>query len=112
MSPAKKPARVDNVESRLPHHTRRYEIAGITVQVQSDLPITDATFHEKFASFRVDGPGDDTFVIRHHFGLPQETPGFADHLRHQRGLGGGAPRRLSDKHIVARSTRKVYITRT
>ena len=53
------------------HHERRYfEIAGITVQVESDLPFTDTTFDEKFASFRVDGPGADTVVIRHHFELP------------------------------------------
>ena len=32
-------------------HRRFYEIAGITVQVESDLPITDATFDAKFASF-------------------------------------------------------------
>jgi MoaA/NifB/PqqE/SkfB family radical SAM enzyme len=52
------------------NHTRYYEIAGVTVKVESDLPITDSTFDKKFVSFRVDGPGDDTVVIRHHFGLP------------------------------------------
>ena len=51
-------------------HTRFFEIAGMTVQVESDLPMTDATFHEKFRPFRVGGAGDDTVVIRHHFGLP------------------------------------------
>jgi hypothetical protein len=60
--------------SRLNKHMRHYEIAGITVQVESDLPITDATFHKKFASFRVDGPGTDTVVIRHHFRLPDPIP--------------------------------------
>ncbi len=49
---------------------RFYEIAGITVRVESELPFTDATFDKKFASFAVDGPGADTVVIRHHFGLP------------------------------------------
>ena len=56
-------------------HIRYYEIAGITVQVESDLPFTETTFHQKFESFRVDGPGDDTVVIRHHFGLPESIPG-------------------------------------
>jgi hypothetical protein len=56
-------------------HTRYWEIAGITVQVDSDLPITDSTFDKRFRSFRVDGPGDDTVVIRHHFGLPKVVPG-------------------------------------
>ena len=54
-------------------HLRYYQIAGITIQVESDLKITDQTFHEKFASFRVDGPGDDMVTIRHHFGIPDLT---------------------------------------
>ncbi|NLO27711.1 MAG: hypothetical protein GX113_05975 [Actinobacteria bacterium] len=51
-------------------HIRYYEVAGMTIQVESDLPITDATFAPKFASFRVESPGDDVVVVRHHFGLP------------------------------------------
>jgi MoaA/NifB/PqqE/SkfB family radical SAM enzyme len=52
------------------NHTRYYEIAGVTVQVESDLRFSDSTFDKKFTSFRADGPGADTVVIRHHFGLP------------------------------------------
>ncbi|MFC1857291.1 radical SAM protein [Thermodesulfobacteriota bacterium] len=51
-------------------HRRFYQIAGITVQVDSDLPITDSTFHPKFKLFEVDAPGEDTITIRHHFSLP------------------------------------------
>ncbi len=51
-------------------HRRYYRIAGITIQVDSDLPIDDQTFHPKFTSFRADGPGADTVTIRHHFGMP------------------------------------------
>ncbi len=51
-------------------HTRFFEVGGVTVQVESDLPITDFTFHSKFRKFRVDGPGEDTVIIRHHFGMP------------------------------------------
>jgi MoaA/NifB/PqqE/SkfB family radical SAM enzyme len=54
-------------------HRRFYKIAGITIQVDSDLPFTDQTFHPKFAAFRVDGPGPDTVSIRHHFSLPDLT---------------------------------------
>lgn len=54
--------------AQLGDHVRYFEIAGITIQVESDLPITDTTFHPKFEKFRVEGPGDDTVVIRHHFG--------------------------------------------
>ena len=49
---------------------RFYSIGGLTVQVESDLPITDTTFEPKFAVFEVDEPGPDTIVVRHHFGLP------------------------------------------
>ncbi len=49
---------------------RFYGIAGLTVQVESDLPITDTTFEPKFAVFEVDEAGPDTIVVRHHFGLP------------------------------------------
>lgn len=51
-------------------HRRYYECAGITIQMKSDLPITDSTFHPKFKLFEVQGPGEDTISIRHHFPLP------------------------------------------
>lgn len=38
--------------------------------MESDLPITDASFHPKFKLFEVDGAGEDTIIIRHHFSLP------------------------------------------
>ena len=50
---------------------RFYEIGGITVQVDADLPITDSTFHSKFRLFEVDGPGKDTVSLHHHFYLPK-----------------------------------------
>ncbi len=34
------------------NHRRYFQIAGITIQVDSDLPINDQTFHPKFAAFR------------------------------------------------------------
>ncbi len=52
------------------NHRRYFKIAGITVQVESDLPIKDNTFHPKFKLFEVDGRGDDTITISHHFSLP------------------------------------------
>jgi hypothetical protein len=51
-------------------HRRYYRIAGITIRVESDIPITDATFHPKFEHFQVAGPGEDNITIRHHFSLP------------------------------------------
>jgi len=56
------------------NNTRHYGIGGLTVQVQADLPITDATFLPKFELFRVhpqrlpkaEGPDNDTVYIHHH----------------------------------------------
>lgn len=54
------------------NHRRYYKIAGITIQVESDLPITNETFDPKFRQFQTDGPGPDgdTIFIHHHFSLP------------------------------------------
>jgi hypothetical protein len=60
----------------VPENVRYFDVAGVTVRVESDLPFTDATIHKKFRSFQVDGPGPDTVVIHHHFGLPEAIPGF------------------------------------
>ena len=53
-------------------HRRYYRIGDITLQVESDLPITDKTFNDQLDLFQVDGPSplDDTVTIHHHFQLP------------------------------------------
>ena len=51
-------------------HQRFYRIAGITIQVDSDLPMTGLIFNHTLELFRVEGPGDDPVTIHHHFGLP------------------------------------------
>ena len=57
-------------EGRLRSHRRRFRIAGLTVDVEADLPITDATFEPKFGLFRTDARGPADVVLRHHFSLP------------------------------------------
>ncbi len=52
---------------------RYYRIAGLTIEVTSDLPMTDSTFSDTLELFRVDGPGVDTITIHQHFGLPDLT---------------------------------------
>ena len=52
-------------------YCRYYQLAGITIRVESDLPMTDTTFLPKFEPFRVQGPGEDNIVIRHHPSLPE-----------------------------------------
>jgi radical SAM protein with 4Fe4S-binding SPASM domain len=56
-------------------HRRYYKIGGITIQVDSDLPIAESTFHPKFKPFQVNGPGKDTIFIRHHFSVPKFDDG-------------------------------------
>jgi MoaA/NifB/PqqE/SkfB family radical SAM enzyme len=51
-------------------HRRYYQIAGITIRVESDLPIRDTTFSPKFKRFEVDSPGEDSITLRHRFSFP------------------------------------------
>lgn len=64
-------------------HCRHYEIGGVTIRVESGLPITDNTFDPRFETFRVDGPGEDTVVIRHYFELPDITGKDLGELKYQ-----------------------------
>ncbi|MFC1808775.1 radical SAM protein [Candidatus Omnitrophota bacterium] len=52
------------------HHRRYYKIADITIQIDSDLPITHETFHSKLKKFEVENAGEDTILISQHFELP------------------------------------------
>ena len=60
------------------NNVKYYQVAGITVQVNSDFPISENTFHPKFRLFEVDGPSEDNIIIHHHFHLPVEKKTF-DH---------------------------------
>jgi MoaA/NifB/PqqE/SkfB family radical SAM enzyme len=51
-------------------HRRYFKIADITIQLESDLPIKDDTFHPKFKHFEASGPSDEMIIIRQHFSLP------------------------------------------
>jgi radical SAM protein with 4Fe4S-binding SPASM domain len=52
------------------NHRRRYHIGGLSILVESDLPITDSTFDNKFKSFESDSASGDEIIIHHHFSLP------------------------------------------
>ncbi len=47
-----------------------YKIADITIQVSSDIPITDTTFGKKFQAFETEAPGDDMVSLHHRPGVP------------------------------------------
>jgi radical SAM protein with 4Fe4S-binding SPASM domain len=57
-------------ESRKLSHRRYFQTAGLTICVESDLPIADSTFHRELRLFEVDRPGEDVIRIRHHFQIP------------------------------------------
>ena len=50
--------------------TRYFQVAGITIRVTADLPMTSATFDARFTPFQVTSPGAETVTVHHHFGLP------------------------------------------
>lgn len=51
-------------------HRRHYRIGGLTVHVESDLPITESTFGPRFRRFETQTPGEEVVTIRHVFSLP------------------------------------------
>jgi len=56
---------------RTRRENRRYfQIAGITVCVESDLADNELNFREGFEPFAVEGPGEDTVILRHRFEWP------------------------------------------
>jgi MoaA/NifB/PqqE/SkfB family radical SAM enzyme len=52
------------------NHRRYFRVAGISVQVDSDLPITDSTFEPKFRQFQAESAQDDLVSIHYHFSPP------------------------------------------
>ncbi|MGB5218277.1 MAG: radical SAM protein [Smithella sp.] len=52
------------------NHRRYFQIAGITVRIESDVDFSQIKFKEELTAFAVDGPGDDNVTFRHHFELP------------------------------------------
>jgi len=54
-------------------HTKFLRIGGVTIRIESDIPMNYRTFEKRFRKFEVDGPGKDNILIRHHFGIPDLT---------------------------------------
>lgn len=48
-----------------------FKIGGVTLSVQSDLPLREKTFAPKFQLFRCDDRAGDGVTIHHHCGLPK-----------------------------------------
>jgi MoaA/NifB/PqqE/SkfB family radical SAM enzyme len=54
-------------------HRRYFQIAGITVRIESDVDFDTIKFKAELAAFAVAGPGDDNVTLRHHFEVPDLT---------------------------------------
>jgi len=54
----------------LPYHLT-FEIGGISLSIDSDLPLKKETFASKFQLFRCTNEGDVSVTIHHHCGLPK-----------------------------------------
>lgn len=50
---------------------RYFRLAGITIRVTSDAPLTAGTFHPTFGPFEVEGPGVDNVTLHHSFKVPE-----------------------------------------
>jgi len=90
-------------------HRRLYQSGGITIRVESDLPITDTTFHPKLGLFEVEKPGDEIISIHHHFSLPDLTPWDLGREIYRR--APWAIRRAGDSYIYLGISPDVRITR-
>ncbi len=53
-----------------PKYTVHFGIAGLTLRVGADLPITGNTFAQKFSVFQLNTPSKDKILLHHHFTLP------------------------------------------
>jgi hypothetical protein len=47
-----------------------FQIAGITVRIESDLDLSKIDFKDELKAFQVTGPGEDNVTFRHYFELP------------------------------------------
>lgn len=51
-------------------HRKYYQVAGITICLESDLELSKFSFPKELETFKVDSKGDDVVHIRHYFNLP------------------------------------------
>jgi len=62
------------------HNRRFFSLAGMTIQVDSDLPFRDDSFENKFNDFYINSVGEDALHISHHYELPDPSLWAGGHL--------------------------------
>jgi MoaA/NifB/PqqE/SkfB family radical SAM enzyme len=55
------------------HHRRYFDIAGITIRLETDFPIDQVRVAKALQPFEAQGPGTDMVAVRHVFELPDLT---------------------------------------
>ena len=50
-----------------PYYTKYFQAAEISLEVRSEYPISEKTFHPKFKAFQISPNGKDRVTITHHF---------------------------------------------
>jgi len=51
-----------------------FQIAGMSIEVQSDLPFSNTTFSPKFKHFEINSPLEENIVLHHRFETCKTTP--------------------------------------
>lgn len=54
-------------DDRETRHRRYFQVAGITVCVESDVALDRGKFKDELLAFSVEGPGEDNVRLQHHF---------------------------------------------
>ncbi len=52
-------------------HRRYFQVAGITVSIESEINLEKIKFKDELNAFAVNGPGEDIVTLCHHFELPE-----------------------------------------
>jgi MoaA/NifB/PqqE/SkfB family radical SAM enzyme len=57
------------------NHLRYFQVAGITVRLESDINFGNISFKDQLETFAVEGPGKDNITLSHCFELPEFKQG-------------------------------------
>ncbi|NQU04497.1 MAG: hypothetical protein HQ568_00280 [Calditrichaeota bacterium] len=71
-------------KKRKHEHQRLFQIGGMTILVDSDLPIKDTTFDAKFKLFQIDETDTNLITIRHRFEQPSDLDLNSDEVLYDR----------------------------
>lgn len=65
----------NNMDESSRSDARYFEIGGLIIRVESDLPFTEASFLPKFQAFIKEETDEVSIILRHHYSLPELNHG-------------------------------------